>query len=448
MSADMFTGERPPAPDTEDLFAKAMDKALSEGKGWTSEAERQAYIDKVTADDYLPAIFCSTPEELANAPDADAFQGLLYDNQTAASNMVEKKEKANEKLRLGRQNEARNFQYFREAVDCYAEAIGWSKQIKCTDEEGYEMEVDGKPAHDKDRTFTTAELGAYAASLYSNRAMAHVELKNWGFCIGDSKEALATLDGIVLGAREKEDVKLKLKQWYRMAKAHETRRDNELALDCCEAALKLSGESENPAVVKVLRVVSKAGQKERSARQKKEKERVGRAGKIKAIYKWAKEKKIKVGRIPLVSTVDEEDEDDDENGVKEIAEKRWNHIQVRRRGKASERGGRRRGANAQGANAQGANAQGANAQGASEHNASEQTHCSLVIAHPRAAQRPSLATHSHMLTLTHTTACSLSSARCRTSRRCSATRGRRCSSTRATGRATSWSTSRATRWSR
>ena len=230
------------SPDVADLFSQAMDKAIDEGKGWNSEAERQAYIDKVTADDYLPAIFCTTPEELANAPDAASFQALLYDNQTAASNIVECKEAGNEKLRLGRQNEARNFQYFRDAVDKYTEAIGWGGQIVCTDDEGFEEEVDGvgeAAKHDKHRNFTRKELADYTCVLYANRAATHMEIKNWGFAVRDCVKSI-------------EQDKSYIKSYHRLGKSHQQKREFEMALKACEDGLGI--EKDNKALLSLEKV--------------------------------------------------------------------------------------------------------------------------------------------------------------------------------------------------
>ena len=68
------------------LNSRLTDALLSAeiGKGWKSEAERQAYLDKCGDDDHLPAIFCSTEEELKNSPDVDAFSDLLMDNEVSA----------------------------------------------------------------------------------------------------------------------------------------------------------------------------------------------------------------------------------------------------------------------------------------------------------------------------------------------------------------------------
>jgi hypothetical protein len=68
-------------PDIADMFAKAMDKAIDEGKGWKSDADKQKYIEMLEDDDHLPAIFCTNEEELKNAPDAEAFAELFIENE-------------------------------------------------------------------------------------------------------------------------------------------------------------------------------------------------------------------------------------------------------------------------------------------------------------------------------------------------------------------------------
>lgn len=205
---DVWTKEAA-RPDTADLFSAEMEKALSAGVGWSSESERQAYLDKVTADDYLPAIFCSTPEELANAPDGGAFEGLLFDNETAAGSAQRCKERGNEKVRLGQGNLAGNVQYYREAVDAYAEAVGWCGRVVCTDDEGFEQAVHGRKEDCKDdgfREFTRGELEGYEAVLRSNAAVAHLALKNWGFAAREAGRAVELDGGLVKG-------------WYRLGAA-------------------------------------------------------------------------------------------------------------------------------------------------------------------------------------------------------------------------------------
>ena len=173
------------------MFAKAMDKAIDEGKGWKSEAERQAYLDRVNDDDHLPAMFCTTQEELANAPDADAFADLLLENETPSTMMAGFKEKGNNSIKLGRQNLAKNMQYYRDAINHYSQALAWAEKIMPTDEaapEGFvkdEREARGEKNNDQHKDYTRKELDAYRSTLLSNKAMAHMELKNWGFVIED-----------------------------------------------------------------------------------------------------------------------------------------------------------------------------------------------------------------------------------------------------------------------
>jgi len=304
------TAEARTAPidaDIADMFSKAMDKAIDEGKGWKSEAERQAYLDKVGDDDFLPAIFCTNEDELAKAPDAGAFSELLYAGETPTGLMLSFKEKGNKSVKLGRQNEAKNVQYYRDAINHYLESIGWCDKIVCVDDEDYEPPKEGEEEDDDaPRSFTRAELTIVKSTLFSNKAMTHMELKNWGFVVEDCEASVKLNPGNV-------------KSWYRLAKARQKRKEWELCAFACDEGLK--ADKDNAPLKKLSAAVAKQAMAERNARQKKERERVKRVGTVKSLWKWCKEKKIKLGRVPLVATLeDEEDEDDTE-------EKRWNHVQ-------------------------------------------------------------------------------------------------------------------------
>ena len=137
-------------------------------------------------------------------------------------------------------------------------------------------------------------------------AMAHAELQNWGFVIKNCREALALNPGNV-------------KAHYRLAKAHETRREYEACESACEEGLKL--EPSNAPLKKMLSSAAKRAEQVRVARQKKERARVQRLGQVKSLYKWCKQKGVKLGRVPLVSSLEDEDDVDD------TSEKRWNHLQ-------------------------------------------------------------------------------------------------------------------------
>ncbi|GMI33046.1 hypothetical protein TrCOL_g2322 [Triparma columacea] len=292
------------------MFAKAMDKAIDEGKGWKSDADKQKYIEMLEDDDHLPAIFCTNEEELRNAPDAEAFAELFIENETPSTMMQSFKAKGNESIRLGRQNQAKNVQYYRDAINHYLQSIAWGEKIMPTDEdppEGYVKDEKEKLAETKNeehKDFTRKELNIYKSTLLANKAMAHMELKNWGYVIEDSLKSLM-LDGS------------NVKSWYRLAKAHETRREYEECMAACEKGLKV--EEDNKSLKKIADKVVKKAEAARIARQKKERERVRRVGEVKSLWKFCKDKGIKLGRVPLVSTLDDDGDEDDTD------EKRWNH---------------------------------------------------------------------------------------------------------------------------
>jgi len=297
-------------PEISDMFAKAMEKAIAEGKGWKTEAERKKYLDKVNDDDYLPAIFCTNEEELANAPDAEAFAELLMDNETPSTMMQGCKDKGNESMKLGKQNVAKNVQYYRDAINHYMQAIGWWDKIVPIDEdppEGHikdEKEKLAESRNEEHKEYTRKELDLYKSTLLSNKAMAHMELKNWGFVIEDSLKSLM-LNGS------------NVKSWYRLAKAHETRREYEECMTACDKGLKV--DPDNKALKKVSDKVMKKAEAARTARQKKEREKARRVGEVKSLWKFCKDKGIKLGRVPLVNTLDDDGDEDD------TEEKRWNH---------------------------------------------------------------------------------------------------------------------------
>lgn len=57
--------------------------------------------------------------------------------------MLSFKSKGNESIKLGRQNEAKNIQYYRDAVNHYLESVGWCDKVVCVDDEGYEEPKEG-----------------------------------------------------------------------------------------------------------------------------------------------------------------------------------------------------------------------------------------------------------------------------------------------------------------
>ena len=232
-----------------DTFAQAMDKAIAEGKGWKSEEERQAYIDRITDDDNLPAIFCETQEEFDRSPEAQAFAQLMVEGETNESMMAMKKDKGNESFKLGRQNKANNVQYYRDAINHYSEALAWADKVEPTDAKEADGEVSGggdtATNNDEDKAvtkYTTIELSKYKSTIVSNRAMAHMQLKNWGFVIENCEIALKFDE-------------FNVKAMFRLAKAHQSRREWEAAYAAAEKGLVI--EPDNKDLLKVVKGVEK-----------------------------------------------------------------------------------------------------------------------------------------------------------------------------------------------
>ena len=94
--------------ETDALLSKAIEMALSQGKGW-KPGERDAYLENLMDDDYVHPMFATNHEELEKSGMTEAFSSLLYDDP-AARMMVDSKEKGNEAFLSGKKNVAKNLQ--------------------------------------------------------------------------------------------------------------------------------------------------------------------------------------------------------------------------------------------------------------------------------------------------------------------------------------------------
>jgi hypothetical protein len=68
---------------------------------------------------------------------------------------------------------------------------------------------EGQPIEDIP-TYSEKDLDAFKSTVLANAAMAHMQLKNWGYARSDSKRALN------FNAKN-------IKAWYRIAKANQVR---------------------------------------------------------------------------------------------------------------------------------------------------------------------------------------------------------------------------------
>lgn len=207
--------------------------------------------------------------------------------------MLSFKKKGNEAFANGKRNEAKNLQYYRDAVNHYYEAIAWAQKIESM------LPGDLAQADTDDPTYTEEELDDVKSNICNNIALAHMQLRNWGHVRDESKRAL-------------EFNPKNVKAWYRLAKAHQNLQNWEEAGNAIESGLSVPGEEGNKDLKKLQNLLDSRIQRARKLRQQRERKRAERVMKVKQVWKHCKECKILLGRVPLVSTVTDDEEDDDE----------------------------------------------------------------------------------------------------------------------------------------
>lgn len=287
--------------ETDALLSKAIELALAQGKGW-KPGEKEAYLEKMMDEDFIHPIFATNEEELEKSGMAEAFSSLLCDDPPARS-MIEAKAKGNEAFQNGKHNVAKNVQYYRDAINHYYESFHWAQRVT---PDVPSVTSDGKPLEDIP-VYTEHELDLYKSTVLANAAMAHMQIKNWGYVRDDSKRALAFNPKNV-------------KAWYRLAKAHQMLQNWEEAGDAIDSGLEC--EQDNKELIQLKKLLDRKITRARIERQKREKARAHRVSHIKSVWKHCKEVGITLGRVALVSTVND-DEDLEDEGISDEA--RWHH---------------------------------------------------------------------------------------------------------------------------
>ncbi len=310
-------------PDDGDrLLQEAIDMAIKNGKGW-APGEKEAYMKKILDDDYIPPMFCSTQEELERTGLAGAFSALQYDDDPALT-MKACKQKGADAFMDGKRNLAKNIQYYRDAVNHYYEAAAWASKIEPLEHKqahkGERKSNADEAAIKREETFEVwkeAEIDEMKSTLFSNAALCHIQLKNWGHAKTDSAKAI--------------DFNSKnVKALFRLAKANQMLKDWEPAGEAIDSGLEL--DPSNKDLLKLKKLLSDKIRLARIARQKRERVRSERASSIKAVWKHCKSQSIKLGRVALVASTTDELEynedllvDDDQNEDAGAFESRWHH---------------------------------------------------------------------------------------------------------------------------
>lgn len=69
------------------ILSQAIELAIEQGRGW-APGEKEAYLEKILDDDFIPPLFCSTNEELEKTGLQDAFSSLVYDGEVSSFSSV------------------------------------------------------------------------------------------------------------------------------------------------------------------------------------------------------------------------------------------------------------------------------------------------------------------------------------------------------------------------
>lgn len=275
------------------LLSQAIDSAISQGKGW-GPGEKEAYLEKILDDDFIPPMFASSVEEVEKSGLKDAFTSLIYDGESPTSLMLQFRKKGNEAFANGKRSEVGNVQYYRDAINHYYEALAWANKIEPM------QEGDLAQADTDEPTYNETELDRERSLICSNISLMHLQLKNWGHARNESKRALA-FD------------KTNVKAWYRLAKAFQMLQSWEEAGDTIESGLAVAKDGEDKELRKLEKLLADRVRKARQQRQQRERARAQRVAQVKEVWKHCKESKIQLGRVNLVATVTDDEEDDDEH---------------------------------------------------------------------------------------------------------------------------------------
>lgn len=299
------------ANDPDNLLNHAINLALEQGRGW-SPGEKEAYLETILADDFIPPIFANSVEEVQQSGLQEAFTSLIYDDESPTSLMLQFRRKGNEAFENGKRNVVKNMQYYRDAINHWYECFAWAQKI-------VPMQMgDLAQADTDDPTYTEDELNELKSTICSNIALAHLMLSNWGYVRDECKKAVVFNDQNV-------------KAWYRLAKAYQMLKDFENAGDAIDRGLAVKGEEQNKDLLKLQKLLGDKVRKARMQRQQRERARAERVAKVKTVWKHcqidgrANNEIIKLGRVPLVACVTDDDDKDDLDEDEQILESRWHH---------------------------------------------------------------------------------------------------------------------------
>jgi tetratricopeptide (TPR) repeat protein len=193
-----------------------IDEALAAGQGFKSEEEKQAYVASL-GDPLDHPMFCTDPTKLASHPLAGAIRAIKEEDKSNLELASMYKEEGNQWIK-----HKDNVKDMHAAYDQYSYALEFiEKAIK---------ELSEHP--DK---YDRIEIRQLQSILYSNRALASLNLKNYGECIKDSTASISINPS-------------NIKAYYRKCKALVSLRRFTECVTACDEAFVLENNTEIAAV--------------------------------------------------------------------------------------------------------------------------------------------------------------------------------------------------------
>lgn len=149
------------------------DRALKAGFGFKTEKEKQDYIASI-GDPMKHPLFAQTTEDLKDHPLTEAFRCLREEDKTIVELAELYKEEGNQWLKKGTKRD------FIEAYNRYVHALDFMDKAEQARLDGTECTTD-----------STADLKMIRSQILSNRALASLNLTNYGKCYKDCDKAIA-----------------------------------------------------------------------------------------------------------------------------------------------------------------------------------------------------------------------------------------------------------------
>lgn len=187
------------------------DQALANGQGFKSEEEREAYFEEI-GDPLKHPFWAQSTEDLEGNPMVEAFRALREEDKTQVELAVMYKDEGNEWIKKKTKKEQQD------AINCYSHALTFLDKADAARKDGTEEEAD-----------KTVDLRKLRSQIMNNRALACMNLKNFGMALRDINTALLLWNQ-------------NIKAHYRKVKCLLQVRRPEAALKAVEEGLSVAGD--------------------------------------------------------------------------------------------------------------------------------------------------------------------------------------------------------------